>query len=581
MRKIWIVIGMSLFLSLGAQAQDLKLKVNDKGKVGFVDLSGNEVVACQYESAAPFEDGVSIVSKSKKYGLVNSQGTVLAKPQYDEITPWGNHTFLIKKGKKYGIIASDGSVKLAAKYTCISRLNHYGKAWVSQGGKVVSVNGKQMVQGGKYGIVNSDGSIAVEAKYKGLFEFALPATGVKAMHEGMRPLYRAHALGDTLLTDGQYFAVTKKETSSLEAGVISGTDKLLMPMGKASIVMRPQSDMVRCYVIKSRKTICMYYNIESGQLLTVSEISDHIDNLSTWTHSDFNGDIAAVNTSEGWKFIDKQNNTIKAGYSTIMHSSNAKAWAGVKQGESECDAFDENGKPLFAEGVKIEGIEFSENTSHTDIFGVRMNGKWGAINRQGQVVLPFVYDRVKAPMYNYIPVMTSDGWGLRSLDDKEVMPCQFVDMKVLTEENPRIVWGEKSDKLWYAYDLVQRQLRPEGYEQVLNYQDGYAWVRAKGTVVPDNPTTRAMVKNVTGQEATDELFNSAIPYFGSLLGLDGSVYAEGPYNVALLPQLIKLMHAYGDKKLTKSQNKKMSLYITRDQRTYPMQTKIDDADWDF
>ena len=96
---------MSLFLSLGAQAQDLKLKVNDKGKVGFVDLSGNEVVACQYESAAPFEDGVSIVSKSKKYGLVSSQGTVLAKPQYDEITPWGNHTFLIKKGKKYGTVA--------------------------------------------------------------------------------------------------------------------------------------------------------------------------------------------------------------------------------------------------------------------------------------------------------------------------------------------------------------------------------------------------------------------------------------------------------------------------------------------
>ena len=51
MSRIWITLGMALLLSAGAQAQDLKPKVNEKGKVGFVDASGCEVVPCKYESA--------------------------------------------------------------------------------------------------------------------------------------------------------------------------------------------------------------------------------------------------------------------------------------------------------------------------------------------------------------------------------------------------------------------------------------------------------------------------------------------------------------------------------------------------
>ena len=46
------------FLAASVQAQDLKISLNKKGKVGFVDSQGNVVVKCIYDSATPFEKGI-------------------------------------------------------------------------------------------------------------------------------------------------------------------------------------------------------------------------------------------------------------------------------------------------------------------------------------------------------------------------------------------------------------------------------------------------------------------------------------------------------------------------------------------
>lgn len=52
LRKILMVA--SVTFACVAQAQDLTIHVNKKGKVGFVDKNGAEVIKCAYESAYPF-----------------------------------------------------------------------------------------------------------------------------------------------------------------------------------------------------------------------------------------------------------------------------------------------------------------------------------------------------------------------------------------------------------------------------------------------------------------------------------------------------------------------------------------------
>ena len=576
MKKTLLVLGAAFFLSLGISAQSLKLKVDNKGKVGFVDESGKEVIACKYQSATPFEEGISVVSSGDKYGMIDLNGKVLIAPKYNEITPWGKGMFLLKSGKKYGIAGKDGKIALEVKYSYISPANTYGKAWVSIGGKVVNFLGKKSLSGAKYGVVNADGSIAIPANYKGLYEFSLNMIGTNPYFEGQILGMPSHALGDTLKTDGKYYGFGKAELSTRDAGVITGDNKVLMPMGKATWVAQPQSDMVRCYLCKKSKTTIAYYNVSTAKLMEMGSYDKALNDMKFWSHSDFWGEIAAINSTEGWKFIDKNGNVVLSGFSSVSHGQKAKAWAGYK--ENECIVIDNNGKPFFKDGVTFSAIRLSEMTDHQDIFAVSRDNKWGVINKEGATIVPFSYDNIYAIVYDFVFAKSGDNWGMVDLNNNVVVPLNYADLKMPTEAHPRFVWGKQaSDSLWYAYDLTKKMQRKQGYKDAMNYKDGYAWVLPEGMVAENTPTMRCMMAKGT----TDDYFNKVkASLFGSVIGEDGDVYAEGPYYIDVLPKLIKLMHANGNKKLTKSQNKKMMLYITRDDRSYPMQ-KIDEEDWDY
>ena len=72
MKKYSLLFLFVIALSVKGYSQDLKISVNKKGKVGFVDNKGQEVIKCQYESAQPFKDGVAIVVKSGKCGMITA-----------------------------------------------------------------------------------------------------------------------------------------------------------------------------------------------------------------------------------------------------------------------------------------------------------------------------------------------------------------------------------------------------------------------------------------------------------------------------------------------------------------------------
>ena len=130
------------FLAVSVQAQDLKISLNKKGKVGFVDSQGNVVVKCIYDSATPFEKGISIVTKSGKSGIIDASGKVLLPLKYTQIYPWANGLYLVKNGKKMGLAKSNGQIALDVKYSHISKINCYGKALVALGGKNATVEKK-------------------------------------------------------------------------------------------------------------------------------------------------------------------------------------------------------------------------------------------------------------------------------------------------------------------------------------------------------------------------------------------------------------------------------------------------------
>ena len=63
--------------------EDLAIVVNDKGKLGFMNQNGQTVIACQYDDAMIFREGLAAVAINKKWGFINKQGTVVIPLQFD------------------------------------------------------------------------------------------------------------------------------------------------------------------------------------------------------------------------------------------------------------------------------------------------------------------------------------------------------------------------------------------------------------------------------------------------------------------------------------------------------------------
>ena len=98
------------------------LKVQKDGKYGIIDLSGKEILACEYDNIEALEGLTDILKTSKdgKYGVATIKGSVMVPTEYSEIKALGkeaNQGFIVKNSNgKYGIVDTINKTVLETKY---------------------------------------------------------------------------------------------------------------------------------------------------------------------------------------------------------------------------------------------------------------------------------------------------------------------------------------------------------------------------------------------------------------------------------------------------------------------------------
>ena len=156
----------AIVLFMNSYAQDLKIYVDKKGKVGFADMNGNVMIKCQFESAQQFSNGFAIVTKSNKQGIIDATGKVVLPIKYSQILKWSNNLYLLKDGKKQGLADIQGKIVLPTNYSLITKPNCYGKALIAIGGSATSNDKKTYLANAKYGIIDKHGKIIINPQYK-------------------------------------------------------------------------------------------------------------------------------------------------------------------------------------------------------------------------------------------------------------------------------------------------------------------------------------------------------------------------------------------------------------------------------
>ena len=175
------------------------LKVQKDGKYGLIDLDGNELQLCQYDSISTLEGKQDVikVQKDGKYGLIDVKGKELIPIQYADIkTLKADDTtnYLVQNDEgKYGIISNSNQVVLEPNYDEIKDVYTSNYYVVQQGEaeKLIRKDGTDVLTTGfdevtgilkneengvifkqneKYGIMNMSGEVTLNPTYDDLRE---------------------------------------------------------------------------------------------------------------------------------------------------------------------------------------------------------------------------------------------------------------------------------------------------------------------------------------------------------------------------------------------------------------------------
>ena len=106
----------------------IALVKNYDGKWGFIDKSGHEIIACQFDNAGHFSAGIAPVKKGGKWFFIHKDGSIAINDSFDEVITLFNKGKLIAvKNGKYGMIDTMGNVVLPFEFNYLGEF-HYGLA---------------------------------------------------------------------------------------------------------------------------------------------------------------------------------------------------------------------------------------------------------------------------------------------------------------------------------------------------------------------------------------------------------------------------------------------------------------------
>lgn len=337
-----------------------------------------------------YENDVLLASKDGKYGLVDFKGKELLKCEYDEITTLKGvkSSLVTKKDNKLGLVDNIGATILENEYTKIVPVSDK-----YENGYIVTDNNK------KVGVINRDKSTVIEIKY-----------------QDIKPLY----------ANGNY--------------VVKESGKWQITNSNGNVYLKDKFDDV---VSINGDNVIVKNNNKYG-IMTLNgdtKISAKYQNMSYLFDNEY---IVELDNKYGVINIDGEE-LIKPTYESLVYRADAGFLEGTKSGEISSDFIDSNLEVKLSgilseinttngymrirvgDDYKYYNLKFEEKTNKdvlttNTLFLAKKDGKYGFVNKQGIVIVDYIYDDAREQNeYGFASVKKNGMWGCINYKGKQVM----------------------------------------------------------------------------------------------------------------------------------------------------------------
>ena len=423
------------------------LRYAKDGKYGLINLEGKEITRPIYDEidSLPYKEGELLVKQNEKYGVINIKGNKLVDIEYDTIAvdeyytdehryQYAGYMVSIKtqEGYRYGYLNNKGKEILKTEYNEISRVteiqdNDNSYLICAKNGQYgVTKNGEQLVENEyqsirydasnkvfviekskKYGIANIDGKLIVPVEYNqiditGIYLYAQNEQGTTVYNSnGAQANIDANVA--ILNTSNEKYKIRINNEEGTKYGVINKEGKQLIEEkynyieylydnyfivsyenGKLGVVddkenIKIEADKDALQKIQNTNLIQTTLT-ESKTTQIYSKTMEKICEMQNATIEVEDNYIKIYNETET-KYLDKDGKELK---NTEVYPNNKLF---VKVEGDKYGFVDSNGK-LVVDCKYDKAYEFNSY----GFAAVKKDGKWGAINEQGQEVITPTYE---------------------------------------------------------------------------------------------------------------------------------------------------------------------------------------------
>ncbi len=369
---------------------------------------GNEEILKEYEKIEAisnkddnnnlwYEENILKVENNGKYGIIDLSGKEILPIEYEEITPilGVEGVLTIKKDGKYGLINNEGKEVIETTYAEITNLGkEYKEGYIVKG------------ENNLYGILDYFGQQILETKYDKIDRVYGNDLYV-VTENGKKEIVRKN--GEVVLAQG--FDEVKHILKQQNAGLIYVKNSKCGVMNfSGEVQIEPVYDDLKevkqgVYIAKKDGKVGIIDNAQNEKVPYQYEDIMYQESADIYIAEDteFNSNIMNNNFEIKQKGILIEFNSEK-GYFELRQDEEYKYYNFKFEEKSETDILSSNtlflskkeGKYGFVnkQGEVVVDYQYDDATEQNEygFVGIKKDGKWGSINNKGEVVIEPTYN---------------------------------------------------------------------------------------------------------------------------------------------------------------------------------------------
>lgn len=454
------------------------MQVSTDSIYGVYSLSGKEIAACRYSEITINKNGIIIKTNEKK-GVINRNGKMIIPCEYDAIFDFYDSLALVKKNSKYGFVSLNGGEVIPCEYDKIfwnkKKYNYF------PGGKALAQ------KNGKFGIIDRNGAIVVPCQYD--WEFYLPLLSnysrvIQNEKKGLIDKTGKQVLpciydeinweNDTVKNACNPSEIKTKHLfvvkSNRKWGIVDNTNSIIIPVKYESI------GNFSCGLAAAS------LNGKWGYI-------DHLDSIIIPFDYDFceafnNGmaiagynitDISTGKTICKSGLINKKGETMLPFKYTISYLADESVFI-ISTEEGKVGIADSSGKIFIQPQYKISTFWTSWKTDGMiKVYDAGLK-KYGFYSNNGKLVIPIKYNDAGFFSEDLVAMKNDQGWGYLNILGKEVIPFKYEEAYAFSEGMALV-----SIKGLYGFiDSKGNEIIPPQYSEAGNFSGGYARIMKNG-----------------------------------------------------------------------------------------------------